>query len=585
MPGRDPTLGDVQSLIAAGKPAEARAALALLMRRNPRSPGPLILASQLAAADGDHESSLRHADAAIAASPNDPAALRARAAALVALRRNAESVEAWTALVTLEPADAGAAISLANALLHDDRLDEAEAALEAALARRPDVPRLWHERAGMLLATGRAADAVAVLERALARHPRDAATASFLASTLNYVPGVDPARVRAAHERFARLIEPESLPVSFANPRDPARPLRVGYISPDLHKHSIAYFLLPLLERHDPNSIAFTLYRTGTKSDAFTERFRRLAETAPNAWRECAGLSDTALCRQIRRDGIDILVELSGHTTGHSLGALALRPAPVIISAIGYPHDTGLRAIRLRLGDRATDPPSTAPDGVLRLPRCFLCYRPPDDAPEPEPLDLSRPPTFGSFNALQKHGDDLLALWARLLHATPGSRLVMKGDMRLTAVASRLRRTLESHAIDPARLTLLSNTPTPEEARLLYRHVDVALDTFPYNGTTTTCEALWMGVPVVTLRGSAHASRVSSSLLETVGLPELVASTPDEYVEIARTLVLDRPRVSKLRRTLRARVAGSPLCDAAAYARAVEDAYRLAWSEWCADPR
>lgn len=585
----EPTLTSVQALIASGQTTEARSHLDRMLKREPHAAPLRLLAAQAAASQHDHDAALRHAHALLQTDPKDVGALRVLASVAQAREDHAAATEAFAKLIAINRADVGAACALSEAHLRMDDLAAAEQTLRDAVQSNPTSDRAWAALATLLLATGRAAQAASVLEDASIRLPQDPAIASFLASTLNYVGGVAPERVRAAHERAARLFEPRvQVQIRHENPPDPERTLRIGYLSPDLRKHSVSYFIEPLLRAHDPERFEVHLFSTGKKSDEVTERLRTLGE-----WHECAGLTDRALNQRVRESRIDILVELSGHTTGHALTALGHRPAPIILSAIGYPHSTGLRAIRARIADAITDPipaPATgqsareptliAHDDVVRLDRCFLCYAPPQDAPKPTPIDPERPITFGSFNSFQKIGPECIEAWSRILLQLPGSRLVLKGDARLSAVVSRLRAEFTSLGVHDTRIETLNNTATPEEARALYARVDVALDTFPYNGTTTTCESLWMGVPVVAILGPSHVSRVSASLLHAIGAPELIAESVDAYVACAVDLARDRARVNAYRAGLRDMVAGSPLCDARAYARVIEAAYRTLWREW-----
>lgn len=586
MPGPTLTLQQIQALVAAGRLDEAWNALSALLRREPNAHAIQLFAGQLAAGAGQHDRALTHARAALALSPSDPTTLRLVASQLSVLKRHDEAARTLAEVVAASPRDGAAACALSTELLRADRLDDAKAVLENAIRASPSHAPAWRDLAQLLLATGRASEAASVLERAAVAHPRDANIAQFLASTLNYAPDAEPARIARAHAQAARLIESPGPVAPHTNSRDPERPIVIGYISPDLHAHSISHFLLPLVEHHDRAAFVPHFFWTGRVDDSYTERYRRAGE-----WHPCRTLSNEAICGLVRRAGVDVLVELSGYTSFNALPVMARRPAPVQVSAIGYPNSTGLASIDARLGDSITDPPELrAGERLLRVDPCFLCYRPPfldgaGDDPEPRVDDPSRPPTFGSFNALQKYHRGVIDLWARLLRETPGSRLVLKGDLRLSGVGTRLLDAFESRSIDRSRVTLLGQTPTPAEGRGLYSMMDVALDTFPYNGTTTTCEALFMGVPVVTMLGTTHAARVSASLLHAAGLDELVADSPDAYLRIARGLALDRSRVVELRRTLRSRLLASALCDAPAYAQRFESAVRDLWRAWCVSPR
>ena len=336
------------------------------------------------------------------------------------------------------------------------------------------------------------------------------------------------------------------------------------------------------MRAHDRAAVEVFCYADVASPDDVTERFKTLADH----WRTTVGLADEAVADQIGRDGIDILVDLAGHT-GNRLAVFARKPAPVQVTWLGYPHSTGLSAIDYRLVDNVTDPTEDATPSSeqrLRLERTFLCYGPPSDAPSPAlPPCLARSTiTFGSFNNPTKCSAATIETWAQVLRRVPESRLLLKG-LALADPSTRkiCEDRLRGYGIPPHRLTLRG--PIREQAMHLahYDEIDIALDPFPYNGTTTTCEALWMGVPVVTLRGDRHCGRVGASLLAAVGLDDLIAGDVAEYVEIATRLAADRSRLERLRGALRAQMADSPLCDGAAFARTLEAAYRTMWRGWC----
>jgi predicted O-linked N-acetylglucosamine transferase (SPINDLY family) len=372
----------------------------------------------------------------------------------------------------------------------------------------------------------------------------------------------------------------------------PDRRLTLGFVSSDLRTHSISWFLLPLLANLDRKAFRVACYDTGVKADRVTERLRRLSDV----WRNLPRLTPSALSAQIRADGVDIAIDLSGHTAGHRLATLHMRPAPLQVTWLGYPNTTGVRAIDLRIVDAVTDPlmddgasserPSTvATERLLRLPECFLCYGPPDDALEPtmpEPGGSSGGVVFGSFSTLSKVNDACAALWAKVLGAVPGSRLLLKNRAFATpAVRDRVVRRLAAAGLDPARIEAAAWTDSTADHLAYYRRLHIALDTWPYCGTTTTCEALWMGVPVVTLAGATHASRVGASLLTTTELTDLIARTEEEYVSIAAALAADPARIAALRSSLRERMRRSPLCDAPGFAARFGAALRAEWIKAC----
>ena len=354
-------------------------------------------------------------------------------------------------------------------------------------------------------------------------------------------------------------------------------------MSADFGRHPVGYFLAPLLARHDRDRLAVVCYSGVMQEDDLTQRFRSQA----SGWRKIAGMSEAALAEQVRADGIDILIDLAGHTAGNRLRAFARRPAPVQATWLGYWFTTGLAAIDYALMDETTVPPGEERhfvETVIRLPSRF-CYAPPAHAPEvgPPPLLARGAPTFGSFNNLAKLTPEVAALWARVLHAVPGARLVLK--WATLADPGRRRRIEEmfgSHAIAPERLDL---RPRSEHAAMLaeYADIDVALDPFPFTGGLTSCEALWMGVPVVTLPGERPVSRQTLGFLDLVGLSDMLAARDaDSYVAIAAGLVADPERLAALRAGLRARMAASRLCDGPAFAREFEAALRGMWRTWCA---
>ncbi|MBI3710899.1 MAG: tetratricopeptide repeat protein [Proteobacteria bacterium] len=522
------------------------------------------------------------------------------------------------------PEFAEAACNLGVALSFADRLDDAVACYQRALAINPHSAEAWsnlgaayrvlrnataeidayrhalaidpnhamaHNNLGLaLLDCGDAAAAVASFRRALAAQPNYAAAHSNLLYALNFDPGIRPEQQLVEARRFAErhAAPPTALARPHANARDPERRLRVGYVSPDFRQHSCAYFIEPLLAAHDRGNVEIFVYAELSRPDSVTTRLQALADH----WRGTVGVADDALAEQIRADGIDILVDLAGHTASNRLPIFAARPAPVQVAWLGYPSTTGIDAIGYRLTDAIADP-AGEPDhwhteALVRLADGFICYRP-DGAAAAAPPASGAKLTFGSFNHLSKLNESVVAAWARVLADAPESRLMLKarnlGDAK---TRDRIAAAFAQHGIAADRLALVGWAEGVADHLALYREIDVALDSFPYNGTTTTCEALWMGVPVVTLAGDRHAGRVGASLLARVGLDDLVAPSVEAYAKCAVALGRDGERRAALRRELRARMQASPLCDAALFARRIEAAYRDMWRAWCAaarDPR
>jgi predicted O-linked N-acetylglucosamine transferase (SPINDLY family) len=481
-----------------------------------------------------------------------------RAGALVELERAA----------ALEPDEVRVASNL-GALLRDlGQLARAAEILERAVARAPDRASA-HMNLGLVLSDlGLVEAALVHLERAVELAPRALLGHDSLLQHLLYVPTA-PERPAAAARRYRAVVEPAVLPPA-PPARDPDKRLRVGLVSPDLRFHAVAFFLEPLLAHRDPERLELVAYSDAVTEDAVSARLAG----ACALWRRVANRSDDALAAQIRADGIDILVDLAGHTAGNRLPVFARRPAPLSATYLGYGATTGLGAIDVRLTDAWADPPGADESGyserLVRMDAGFLCYAPPPGSPEvaPPPSTTGAPPTLASFAGWNKLSDELLALWARLLAAAPGARLLLR-DARDPATRARLLDRLAGRGVPIERVALAPHEPDHRAHLEAHRAADVALDTFPYNGVTTTCDALWMGVPVVTLAGSRHQARVGVSLLERAGLGELVARTPDDYVAIALGL-LARPR-----RLARAQLA--PLTDGPRVAASFERALRSAW--------
>jgi predicted O-linked N-acetylglucosamine transferase (SPINDLY family) len=375
--------------------------------------------------------------------------------------------------------------------------------------------------------------------------------------------------------------EPLRQPQSrFQNRRDPGKAVRVGYVSADFRTHAVGYFIEPILAQHDSNKVEVVCYSGGRHADAATERMRAYAAD----WRDITPLSDEAVASRVRDDGIDILVDLAGHTRGNRLLVFAHKPAPVQVTFLGYPSTTGMSAIDYRLTDAIADPPGAERyyrERLVRLPHGLWCYRPHYDMPEvvaPPALAHGRI-TFGSMNSATKLNLAVIELWARILEALPDSMLLLATVPR-GEFESRIREAFARQGIAGSRLQVHDRLD-PSVYTELYERIDIALDPFPCNGGTTTCESLWMGVPVVSLAGEDFRSRAGLSLLTHAGLSRFVAADADAYVQIALGLARDIPALSELRRGLRDHLRASPLADLRAYVAALEQAYRGMWREWC----
>jgi len=490
--------------------------------------------------------------------------------------------------VRSDPASIPARQTLVGVLTAAGERQEALDHIDRLLALNAGTPELAATHAGTLRDLLRYDEAIAVHRRALERFPGDPALVAMLPYSLNYVPGASREEMFAAHVAFGELIDRTHPAVhrKFRNNRDPERTLRVGFMSADLHTHSVAYFLEPILRHANPARMAAYLYQTAAPiSDTTTARLRGMSA----ALRPVAGLPPGRVAEVVLDDQIDVLIELNGlMTTTAALPVMNLSPAPVTATYIGYPNTTGVRSVRHRFVDSITDPPGSdafAVERLVRLDPCFLCYAPSSDSPpanaEP-PCRRTGSVTFGSFNNIQKLNDGVIGAWAKIVSATPGARLLLKHfRLREPSLRRELQDRFARAGLAPGRVELLMKEQETRAHLRLYDRMDVALDPFPYNGTTTTCEAVHQGVPVVTLRGDRHAARVGASLLTALGTPELVAHDPESYIALAVGLANDHARLTAYRTGLRPALLSSPLCDGAAFGARFEREIRRLWGEWC----
>lgn len=494
-----------------------------------------------------------------------------------------EALAAYESALALAPDAARIHYNLGTARYQVGQLDGARRSLEEALMRQPAFPEALLNLGNIAKDQGRLADAQALYRAALTQRPDFTGAHSNLLFTLNYMDGVSQQAIFEAHCEFASRQAPPPDPVRPANLRDPERRLRIAYVSPDLRAHAVAVFLEPLLRHHDRKVCEVFAYAEVAQPDAVTARLRTLAD----GWRSTVGLNDAALADLIRGDGIDIVIDLAGHTANNRLLTLARKPAPVQVSYLGYPATTGLPAFDYRLTDAVTEPPGTAErfytERLVRLPNSLWCYQPADDMPAVTPLPaLARGHvTFGSFNNFAKVGPRVLALWARVLAAVPGSRLALlcaSDEETQAQVAAQFA----AHGIARERLVLYGR-----EVRAAYlqrfAQADIALDPFPCNGGTTTCDALWMGLPVVSLIGETFLSRASYSVLCASGCEAFAQASEDDYVACCVDLARNPSRLATLRATLRDRLQGTPLLDGPLLAANIECALREMWRRWCAE--
>jgi predicted O-linked N-acetylglucosamine transferase (SPINDLY family) len=497
----------------------------------------------------------------------------------------AEAIECFERARELDSSAAAAAIGISAVCSAQGRLTEALQLAQQAVAREPGLAAAHLQLAGCHLLESRFDEAMTGYGQALELDPvlHDAWAGYLFALCYR----ADAATLREAHGRWGEQLSIlQSAKRTHALVReDSPRRLRVGFVSADFKMHSVAYFIEPLLERLDPIRFELFGYMSAAVLDSWGERLSKRF----HAWRVVQGRSAAAVADIIAADGIDVLIDLSGHTAGNRMDAMALKPAPVQMTYLGYPTTTGVPEIDYRVTDWHVDPPGEehfSTESLRRLPHSYFCYRPPADAPAVAPLPaLERGHvTFASFNNLAKLSDETIGAWSRILHAVPRSRLTLKskplGD---EALRGRFTQRLASVGIDPARVELL---PWRLENPLaVYHEVDIALDSFPYNGATTTCEALWMGVPVVTFAGNTHPGRMGASLLHAAQLSWLVAEDQVGYVELATRLAGDIVALARLRSSMRDTIAQSALRDEAGFAVAFGELIERAWADRVRRPR
>jgi len=512
------------------------------------------------------------------AHPNDPKGLYNLALALANDNKPADATALLQTALALKPdyAEAHNALGLALELL--GRKDEAVHHYEQAVKLKPTLADAWSNLGINLSEQGRCDDAVAALTTSLQHRPNAPAIHSNLLLMLNYSSRFTPEQVRDKHftwgERFATPVQPRPQPHA---PHDPNRRLRIGYVSGDFRQHTVAGFAETLLDHHDRTRFEVFAYSNVQRGDDVTERLTTLADQ----WRSIAGLPDDELAERIHRDEIDVLVDLGGHTAANRLITFACRPACVQATVFGYPNTTGMEAMDYRVTDPTSDPAGATDhlyrEQPLRLPEVAWVYRPPTDAPPVSPLPglHRRQFTFGCLNNVAKISDACLDVWAKLLQAAPGSRLILMAGQSIAGVR-RLNDRFTKAGVLRDRVQLVNRLPRDKYFEQ-YCEIDLALDPLPYNGGVTTCDALWMGVPVLAVAGTSYVSRQGVMQLVTVGLTDFIAGSPQELIDVAKAWTDRRPELADIRAGLRDRLAASPLCDGPRYVRHLETAVREAW--------
>jgi protein O-GlcNAc transferase len=558
---------------------------------------------------GRYDDALACYDEALRLRPQAADVHNNRAAALQALRRFDDALASYRQALQIKPDSVEACYNF-GLLLHEcGRFKEAQACYREALRLKPDFALAWNNLGTTLKACGqleaavvcftqsaqinpahletqnnlssawqeqgRVAEAIDGYRRALAVEPSNAKIISNLLMVSNYDSRISPAALFAEHVHWTRMFPAAAISPAIARTPTVGRALRVGYMSPDFRRHAVEAFIEPVLAQHDPAQVEAILFAEVRWPDDVTERLRGIAR----GWHNTCGLTDAQFAELIRSEKIDILVDLAGHTNHNRLPVLNLRPAAVQVSYLGYPNTTGLASVDFRLTDAMVDPAGAEPlytEKLVRLSPTFCCYQPSAEAPKvsPLPAQASGRITFGSMHNLVKLNSDVLDLWARLIQAAPGSRLLVFRDTLQDSTLQRLRQEFASRGLGEDRVELRGTLAPGERHWSVYREIDISLDAFPWSGHTTACESLWMGVPVISLRGDRAAGRMVTSVLSCLGLDPWSVADRDEYVDAAIRLAGDVEQLARWRSRLRELMLGSPLCDAKRFTRGLEEAYR-----------
>lgn len=535
---------------------------------------------------GRLQEAIAHYQQALKLNPNYPEAHNNLGTALQEQGKLQEAIAHYHQALNINPHFADAHNSLGVILKKQGKLEGAIAHYKKALQSRPKHPDVHNNLGNALKEQGKVDEAIAHFQQAITLQPQFSTSHSNLLLALHYWPNYHPEAIFAEHQAWAKqhtasltgTIKP------YFNERNPHRRLRIGYVSPDFCTHSVAFFIEPVLAAHNRDEFEVFCYANVAHPDETTKRL----EQKVNCWRNIWGINDKQASELICNDGIDILVDLAGHTANNRMLLFARKPAPIQVTYLGYPNTTGLSTVDYRITDTYADPPHYTQrlhtERLIHLPSSFLCYQPVENAPTVNELPALHNGyiTFGSFNNLAKITPKVIACWSAILQAVPKSRLILKyKGLADVGTQQQLLDLFKQNGISPQRLTLLGRISGYIEHLATYNRIDIALDTFPYNGTTTTCEALWMGLPVIVLAGSTHVSRVGVSLLSQLGMVDLIAHSPEEYVDLAVKLSNNLAYLQQLRANQRGKMAESTLTDARGFIHCLERAYREMWMHWC----
>lgn len=544
--------------------------------------GRLAQLGQRLSEEGRLEEAIAHYEAALKLRPEWSELWNNLGTAQLAAGRTEDACSSFRQSLKGRPHAAPVHANLGRALYLLGELDAAEHHCRRAVAMNPALASAHNNLGNVLKTKHDLAGALSAYRHAIAVDPQHVGAHSNLLAALNYDPSATRQDLLEESRRWAAKHD-SNVPTydTYDNAPDPERPLRIGFVSGDFREHPVARLIEPCFRAHDRADAHFIAYSDAARSDAVTEHLKALADE----WHNTFGLTDTMLAERIRHDCVDILIDLAGHTAGNRLLVFARRPAPVQCTWLGFPSTTGLDAVDYLLTDSVVDPegePVFCTEEPVRLP-WLACYWPDAAAPPTNPLPAASKGyvTFGCLNNPAKYNEHVVALWARLLRSLPQSRLLLFRHTLRGARRKSLIEQFRQQGVSSERISTFNALPAGVHHLAVYHDIDIALDPFPWTGHATTCEALWMGVPVVTLRGSTRASRLSASVLTQAGQEGWIAESGGQYIQIAQTLADDLARLGRIRHELRQHLQSSPVCDAQAMAAALHEALRRMWRRWC----
>jgi len=561
-------------LLAKGQLEQASALLKQVLAAQPNNAEALWLFGKALIGSGKFQLASKQILKALTFAPNNPNVHFELAVCQMYLHQYEDAMRSMRETLKILPEHMLATRELGNVLLHHGRLSEAAEVLALGTHHHPKEINLWLLLGNTLGDLGRFDESIECFKVALNLNKGVESARSSILMRMNYIPTIPPSEIYELSKKYGEMFERGSPKI---NPPDAAaKTIRIGYVSSNLNSHSVAYFLKPLLSNHDCSKVEVYIYDNTNHCDEMTEAFKGLG----HHWRPIRGLSDDRVVQVIVQDKIQVLIDVISHTGGSRLGVFAQAPAPIQVTWLAYPNTTGVKEIQYRFTDEIADPQglteSYYTEELVRLPKGFLCYEFPSDLPcrrEP-PYTENGYVTFGSFNNLNKITASTISAWSEILKGVPGSKILVKSRQLVDpAVRDNYSKLFAECGIGTERIEFRGAVSGKDSHLKMYDEIDLALDSFPYNGTTTTCEALWMGVPTITYTGQVHASRVSASIMHHAGLNQFVADSLEQYIELAVKLGNQPLSFSDLRPVLRARLNKSALADGAGFADQVESAY------------